>query len=266
MIRKFWLTNSKNETKQLQSASIFLNEPQGMGFSNALGTVQYGEKLTYESAQNFEAVSGTVIFKDSSLADKYSKYHDFVTFLTYTPLTLHYQIPTSTPAEYTMDVAVNNLGKTEVKSDGLLQCDISLQCLGRWQGAEITKTGTSTSYSLTNDSHFPVGFTIKLTGSGMENPYFTLTNDSGLYGEAKFLGTFDKVTVNSKDSEQEVIVEVGGSVLPNPLSYQDLSISNGSIYVTFIKIARGTSTLAIGLDSGTLTGVEVKYVPLYRSV
>lgn len=266
MIRKFWLTNSKNETKQLQSASIFLNEPQGMGFSNALGTVQYGEKLTYESAQNFEAVSGTVIFKDSSLADKYSKYHDFVTFLTFTPLTLHYQIPTSTPAEYTMDVAVNNLGKTEVKPDGLLQCEISMQCLSRWKGTEVSTTGTGSSYSISNDSHMAVGFLITITGTSMKNPYFTLTKDSELYGEAKFTGTFSKVQVDSNDSQQSVELETGGSPVANPLSKQDLSISNGSIYVTFLKLARGTSTLAIGMDSGSISSVTIKYSPLYRSV
>ena len=102
----------------------------------------------------------------------------------------------------------------------------------------------------------------------MVNPYITLTQDNEMYGEAKFDDStgFSKVFVNSRDGEQEVILEQGGSVLPNPLSYQDLSISNGAIYVTFVKLARGTSTLAIGMDSGSITGVTIKHTPLYRSV
>ena len=102
----------------------------------------------------------------------------------------------------------------------------------------------------------------------MSNPYITLTQDGEMYGEAKFIDStaFDKVSVNSNDGKQEVALEQGGSVLPNPLSYQDLSISNGSIYVTFIKLARGTSTLAIGMDSGSITNVTIKFTPIYRSV
>ena len=117
-----------------------------------------------------------------------------------------------------------------------------------------------------NNGHIPCGFTIEITGTSRVNPYITLTQDGEMYGEAKFDDTFSKVYVNSRDGEQEVILEQGGSVLPNPLSYQDLSISNGAIYVTFVKLARGTSTLAIGMDSGSITGVTIKHTPLYRSV
>ena len=100
----------------------------------------------------------------------------------------------------------------------------------------------------------------------MENPYFTLEQNNEVYGEGKFLDTFSKVIVNSEDGRQMVELQQSGSVLPNPLGYQDLSISNGSIYVTFVKLARGTSTLTVGVDSGTVSSFTVNYTPLYRSV
>ena len=271
-IREFWLKNSKSSDNlyyfQNGTVKVFLNNPTGLGMSQSLTTTQYADVLTGVSSQNFAQVGGEVLFWNDSNATKYDNYNKFVEFLTHTPLTLFYQIPTSPAQTYSMDVEVLSLDKTEVKTDGLLRCNFSLQGLSRWQGAEVTKTGTASSYSITNNGHLPCGFTIEINGTSMKNPYITLTQDNEMYGEAKFDDStgFSKVFVNSRDGEQEVILEQGGSVLPNPLSYQDLSISNGAIYVTFVKLARGTSTLAIGMDSGSITGVTIKHTPLYRSV
>lgn len=267
-MRKFWLTNADSETVYLtnMSSNVFLQDPAGLGFSNTIGTTQYGDALVYQTAQNFDVVTGTAIFYSSTLDAMYSGYREFIDFLSKEPLVLHYEIPTSTPEEYTMDVAVNSIQKTEVKEANVLSCELSLQSLSRWKGDEVTVTGSGSTYTITNDGHIPAGFEITITGSSMENPYFTLSNDDGMYGEGKFDGTFDSVHVDSRDGRQDIELEQGGSILPDPLSYQDLSISNGSIYVTFTKFARGNTTLAIGMDSGTLTSVTINFVPLYRSV
>ena len=267
MYRKFWLTNSNSETIELteKNSKVYLNNPTGLGYSQVIATTQYVDVLNETASQNFATIGGEIVFWDDTISGKYEKYNDFVEFLTYTPLVFHYQIPKNPEEEYTMDVAVLSLDKSEVKTDGLLRCSFSLQGLSRWKGSEVTVTGSSASYTITNDGHMPCGFEITITG-GLGNPYITLTQDNEMYGEAKFDGTFSEVYVNSKDSEQEVILEQSGSILPNPLSYQDLSISNGTIYVTFIKLARGTSTLTIGMDSGSITSVSIKHTPLYRSV
>lgn len=267
--RKFHLTNGNGQTVKLSelTSQIYLNNPAGLGYSNNVSTIQYGEKLNLlTTEQGFGSLGGEIIFYEGSRADKYKNYNDFVTFLSFKPLTLYYTIPTSTAKTYTMPVEVSNIDKTEIKQDGMMRCTFNMIALSRWQGDKVTVTGSTNTYSITNGGHMPVGFEITITGSSMENPYFTLTNDGGLYGEGKFTGTFDSVYVDSKDGEQNVELEQGGSVLPNPLSYQDLSISNGSIYVTFVKLARGTTTLDIGMDSGSLTSVTVEFIPLYRSV
>ena len=270
-IREFWLKNSKSSDNlyyfQDGAVKVFLANPTGLGMSQSLSTTQYADVLTSVSTQNFTQVGGEVLFWNDSRATKYDNYNKFVDFLTYTPLTLYYKIPTSPTQTYSMEVEVLSLDKTEVKTDGLLRCNFSLQGLSRWKGTEVTKTGTASSYSLTNSGHLPCGFEITIEGS-LVNPYITLEQDNEMYGEAKFDDStaFSSVYVNSNDGEQEVILEQGGSVLPNPLSYQDLSISNGAIYVTFVKLARGISTLTIGMDSGSITGVTIKYTPLYRSV
>lgn len=270
-MREFWIKNGKGSFTYFnkESSKIFLANPTGLGYSNAITTNQYADALSLvNEAQNFATVGGEMVFWDDANSNRYTKYNNFISFLQEEPLTLYYKIPTSTPKTFSMDVAVANIDKTESKEDGLMRCVFSLLGLSRWKGDEETVTGSASSYSLTNNGHMPVGFEITITGTNLENPYITLEQNSEIYGEAKFIDStaFDKVSVNSNDGKQEVSLEQGGSVLPNPLSYQDLSISNGSIYVTFIKLARGTSTLAIGMDSGSLTSVNIKFTPMYRSV
>lgn len=266
--RKFWIENADGQTVQLadEQSKIFLNNPTGLGYSNAIEVNQYSDALSIASKeQNFATVSGELLFYDYINADRYEQYNDFITFLQSEPLTFYYQIPESTPRTFSMDVALSSIDKTESKSDGMMRCSFTLQGLSRWKGDEVVIQGSSNTYSIVNDGHMPVGYEIELEGS-LSDPYVLLRQDGELYGEAKFLDTFDRVYVNSKDGEQEVILEQGGSVLPNPLSYQDLSISNGAIYVTFVKLARGTSELEIGMDSGSLTSVEIRFTPIYRSV
>ena len=274
-VRKFWLTNGTMTGGVLNkleftvpSSKIFLNNPTGLGYSQTLTTVQYADVLNGTEAQNFPQIQGEVIFLNGANADRYDKYNKMVEFLTHKPLVLNYTIPKTSTETYTMDVQVVSLEKSESKEDNLMRCSFTLQGLSRWKGTQVTATGSSSAYSITNSGHIPCGFEITIAGTSMVNPYITLEQDSELYGEAKFVDStgFSSVYVDSNDGEQNVVLEQGGSVMPNPLSYQDLSISNGAIYVTFVKLARGTSTLTIGMDSGSITSVEIKYTPLYRSV
>lgn len=267
--RRFWLTNAKNETWEFtdQTVKSFLCNPEGLGFKKSMDLIRYGEKLKVDSLDyDFPEPSGEIIFCDTNNADRYSFYSEFVRFVMEEPLILSYELPLETPVVYTLECHVSKLTKTE-SAKNMLVCSIEFQGLSFWKGEEVEQTGSSSSYTITNNGDYPVGFEITIEGS-MVNPYFTLEQDGDLYGEAKFIDStaFSKVYVNSNDGEQNVILEQGGSIAPNPLSYQDLSISNGSIYVTFVKLAKGESVLTIGMDSGSITGVDIKYAPVYRSV
>lgn len=178
---------------------------------------------------------------------------------------MYYTIPTNPTETYTLPCYCISVSKGETGRNGILNCAVTFQGLDFWHGEEVTATGTST-LSLTNEGDYPVGFEITIEGTSMTEPYFTLTQDD-IYGEAKLLTEeFSSIYINSNDTEQEMVLESNGSVLSNPLSYQDLSISNGTIFVTFLKLARGTSTLDVGMTSGTLNSVTVKFTPRYRSV
>lgn len=287
-IRKFWITNGNNQTIQFADSvsKIFLNNPTGLGVSNTLTTNQYADKLDLvNSDQNFHQIGGEYLFYDVENKDKYEQYNSFITFLTHKPLVFYYQIPTNPLKVYSIDVGVLSIDKTEVKTDGALRCNFSLQALSRWKGTDVIITERADTIEITNDGHMPVGFEITLTNfnvlqNNAINPTFTLEQDGAIYGIAKFIDQYDtsvsavgstsfkSVYVNTNDGDQEVVLKNQvNAILPNPLSYQDFSISNGDVYVTFMKLARGTSTLKVySSDHLTTTDVTVKFNPLYRSV
>lgn len=266
-IRKFWLTNKSGTTYYLTNLSsrALLNEPQGLGYSNTITSIQYPDALSISEAQNFPQFAGEVVFFGQTNEQKYADYQSFISFLSEGGLVLNYQIPSVNDDVYTMDVVVSSIAKTEVGTDNVMRCPLVLQSTSRWKGEPVTVTGSGATYTLTNNGHMPVGFEITMTGA-LGSPYITLTQDSEVYGMAKVTEIVDSLYLNSIDGEQDLELVQGGSTLPNPLAYQDLSISNGSAYVTFMKLNRGQSTLTIGLDSGSITSVEITFTPMYRSV
>ena len=273
--RKFWLVNGNGERWDLTEKELksFLENPQGLGFQKTIDVTRYGERA-YKNTEsyNFPQVTGDVLFYDSANSTRYEKYNEFVRFLMEQPITLHYMIPVSYNSliadTYSLECEVMSLTKTESKTDHILTSNIQMNGLGFYEGDEIEINGTANTLTINNKGDFPVGFEIELNGD-FKNPYFTLEQNGELYGEAKFddnANNFSSVFVNSKDGEQNVVLKQNNSIMPNPLAYQDLSISNGSIYVTFVKLAKGESTLTIGGDSYTISGYTIRYTPIYRSV
>ena len=273
--RKFWLVNGNGERWDLTEKELrsFLENPQGLGFQKTIDVTRYGERA-YKNTEsyNFPQVTGDVLFYDSANSTRYEKYNEFVRFLMEQPIILHYMIPVSYNSliadTYSLECEVMSLTKTESKTDRILTSNIQMNGLGFYEGDEIEINGTANTLTINNNGDFPVGFEIELRGT-YKNPYFTLEQNGELYGEAKFddnANNFSSVFVNSKDGEQNVVLKQNNSIMPNPLAYQDLSISNGSIYVTFVKLAKGESTLTIGADSYTISGYTIRYTPIYRSV
>lgn len=273
--RKFWLVNGNGDRWNLTEKELksFLDSPQGLGFQKSIDVTRYGERA-YKNTEtyNFPQVSGDIFFYDTVNATRYEKYNEFVRFLMVQPLTLYYQIPVSIYSGiadiYTLDCEVINLTKTESKTNRVLTSNIQINGLGFYQGDTVEINGTSATVTINNDGDFPVGFEIEISGD-LKNPYFTLEQDGELYGEAKFnddSSNFSSVYVDSKDGEQNVVLKQDGSILPNPLAYQDLSISNGSVYVTFVKLEKGVSTLTIGDDNDSVSGYTIRFTPMYRSI
>ncbi len=278
MIRRFILYNSKNQSWTFTDTDFkcFLSSPQGLGLNRNVVTTRYGyaQELS-DIVETFPTPSGELKFYDTANESRYEKYNQFCRFIANEPLYLEYILPTTgseASKTFRIKCVVSSLGKTESEENGVLSCPIQFCGLSFYEGMAIAmngaSTGTTVSLSLTNDSDFPVGVHFIASGTDMMNPSLTFTQDNEVYGEAKFIDSngFSEVTIDSNDSRQRLELKQGGSVVANPLSYQDLSISNGSIYVTFVKLARGTSRLKYSVDSGSISSVGASFTPLYRSV
>lgn len=270
--RKFWMVNSKGEEWSLTEKDFraFLNNPSGFGFKKQIDMVRYGERAVKSNeTYDFPTVQGELLFYDSANSNRYDNYHRFMRFLMDQPITLYYQIPVSFDSQiadiYSLDCEVTEVQKTESKPDRLLTSNITINGLSFYEGEEVVISGSSTTISIENKGDFAVGFELTFEGT-MTNPYFTLEQDEELYGEGRFVDStaFNSVYVNSNDGEQDLVLQQNSSILPNPLSYQDLSISNGAIYVTFVKLARGVSVLKV--RGGTISNATVKFKPMFRSV
>lgn len=268
MVREFTLINSKNESWEFNNklTKVFLNEPQGLGFKRTETATRYGNRQIFtEITDDFPEFQGEIMFFQKVNDDRYVEYDQFCRFISYEPLKLVYSVPGVN--NFTLDCIVESLTKTESEPSGYMRCPIVIKGLSFWKGDEIVVTGSAASYNLVNIGDFPVGMEIDIDGSPV-NPDIQLSQDSQLYAEAKFtdIVAFSRVFINSNDGEQNIILEQSGDAVANPIGYQDLSISNGAVYITFIKIMSGESTLLISSDSGSLTSVSIKYTPLFRSV
>lgn len=264
--RLFDLINSKGEMWHFTDHDfrVFLNEPENLGFKRTFTLTRYGNsQVIDETEEEFPTPRGEIIFLDSLNEDRYIKYDNFVRFVSYEPLQFVYTAPGM--GSFTLDCVVNSLEKTESELENYMSCPVEFQGLGFWKGTQIERNITDSTFSLENTGDFPCGFEITLTGT-VTNPYFKLYQDDELYGEARFVGTFDGVYVDSNDGKQTVALSQNGDVVPNSIAYQDLTISNGSIYVTFMKIPRGNSSMEVGADSGSVTNTNIRYTPIYRSI
>lgn len=260
--RLFDLVNSKGDVWAFTDHDfrVFLNEPENLGFKRTFTLTRYGNsQVIDETEEEFPTPRGEIIFLDSLNEDRYEKYDNFVRFVSYEPLQFVYTAPGV--GTYTLDCVVSSLDKTESEIENYMSCPVEFQGLGFWKGEQIVKHFTESSFTLENDGDFPCGFEITMQGT-FTDPYFIMYKDSNIYGEAKFLGTFDGLYVDSNDGKQTVTLSQDGNVVSNSISYQDLTISSGSIYVTFMKIPRGI----VSMETSSVTSTEIRYTPIYRSV
>ena len=75
MIREFTLINSLNEswTFTEKTFKVFLNNPQGLGFTRTATTVRYGNRQNLtDITDNFPQPGGDILFYDSANGDRYT--------------------------------------------------------------------------------------------------------------------------------------------------------------------------------------------------
>lgn len=293
-VRNFWLTNADDNKYELRDLNVnntttFLHSPEGLGYSVNLTTVKLGNTDIIMSEQyNLGSFAGDLIFF-GTVPEMYQQYQNLLSFLSKRPITLHY-LPPNTDDSYRCLVRVVSVEKTEVNAeDGVMHCPIQMYRQGMWYQDEPNQLEVSNdiaegkqypldrpySYGalsleniqMTNNGMTDTGIKVEIFGS-VTDPEWSLFNNEGVqYGAAKILGTYDYVRVDSDDLSEEIHLELGGSSIANAINYQDLTVgSPQQVYVTFLKLRPGKSTLMFDLGDSFDGYVRLTWANAYVSV
>lgn len=289
--RVFWLENSSGIKYSLIEDNHFLASPAGLGFSKNLTTVTLGNTNTVLSeTYNLQSdmFTGYVQFFGDTNAERYRGYNDFTRFLMFTPLTLHYQTPNSDKA-YHCTVAVSSLQKSETGQDSILSCPITLVKETLWYDdtenvIDVTNAiPDSKKYALDRPYHYGIVLTSNITVlnagtsdtpmkieiiGACENPmYYVYDRDDTLYGICRINGTYDYVCIDSDEANENIILKKNDAYIANAINYQDLTVgSPNQIFVTFIRLKAGTSTIVCKLDDDFSGHVKVTWRNSYATV
>lgn len=286
--REFWLENANGEKYSLHNLATYANSPSGLGYGVDLSTMRLGNSnLIVSEEYNLGSFSAELLFLEGRLR-AYQQYLNFAHFLYARPIILHYKTP-ATNAEYRCQVRVTDLQKTEVSEDGIMRCPITMYRQTLWYTAqpniiEADNTVEDSKYyplirpyhygyssmnnmTLTNDGVADTPLLIEIFGE-CENPMWSLyTADGEQYGACRIIGTFDYLSVDSNDLDENIVLERGGSYLPNAINYQDLTVgSPREIYVTFLKLHPGASKLVFTMDEDFSGYCRVTWRHAYATV
>lgn len=271
MARQFYLENSLGKKYELTNKNFkqFLNEPEGLGFSKNLNVLRIGnDELITDEQYSMPSISGEVLFYDN-LENAYQDYLEFVNFVRYSPLKLYY-LPPNMLFPYYIECSITQVDKSEYQRVGYLSCPVTFYGYTLWQNSQESNLVVSNSenkdgkyYELIRPYHYagnslnsieinntgdvPIGFVFEVVGS-VTNPRLIASQNRIVYGQLKLNGTFDYIRVDSNDLTESIYLENNGTVITNPLSYQDLSIADGVSDITFFKLKIGESKLSFSCD------------------
>ena len=271
MARQFYLENSLGKKYELTNKNFkqFLNEPEGLGFSKNLNVLRIGnDELITDEQYSMPSISGEVLFYDN-LENAYQDYLEFINFVRYSPLKLYY-LPPNMLFPYYIECSITQVDKSEYQRVGYLSCPVTFYGYTLWQNSQESNLVVSNSenkdgkyYELIRPYHYagnslnsieinntgdvPIGFVFEVVGS-VTNPRLIASQNGIVYGQLKLNGTFDYIRVDSNDLTESIYLENNGTVITNPLSYQDLSIADGVSDITFFKLKIGESKLSFSCD------------------
>lgn len=295
-VREFKLANSNTERTgvfySFMDPQHYLASPTGLGLNASINTITIGERDSVVSKKYaHQNISGKLYFANKDNGICYELYSEFLEFIRFGGLRLYYK-PANASRFYYCEVEITNLSKSETEnSTNALACDISFFCVSRWLDEKIGSTSFDGEVTLSDGKYYDlvrdyfyggsnfenmylnnagylnVGFEVKMEGQ-CEDPCFYIFQEgkTSPYGKCKFIGMYSYVYVNSRDGEEEIRLErPDGSVVENPVAFQDMSLADGESDITFIKLKTGNSYLKVMSENFT-GSVEVRWNNTYMSV
>lgn len=291
--RKFWLINGEGQKFDLTNFNdAFLNDPQGLGFTNTVNVTRLGNSQRLNSiVDNLDNFGGELLFKNSNNnVTSYDNYNRFTIFISKLPLYFYYKTPAMVSESFYREVVVNSLDKTQVDYESnLMHCDISFTPLTMWKNDNLTivEAGAGKSlgkkYKLTrkyayssvgygnlklfNNSPSNVSMIIEINGK-CTNPRFSLYDSSGnIYGVCRLIGTFDYVYINSDEIAEEIKLRLNDAWINNAVNYQDFTVGiPNQAYLTFCYLRPGESGMKFAFDNEFNGNVKVAWRDEYATV
>lgn len=280
-VRKFWFVNANNVQYNLTDVEIktFLSNPIGLGFQKELTIDRLGNQAKISSnVAVMPQPSGELLFYKDANAGVYGDYYAFIQFAKLKPLRFYYQTPNSFEAFY-IDCEILSLDKSEISNDGILRCPITIQGLSFWKNANehilkveevveggkiypfvypYTYEGNSFAHiDLQNNGTLDCGFTFEINDE-ITNPVLSLFQNDIKYGEIRIDGTYDKIVVDTRDSQQYIYLEHNGSAIANPTSKFILT-GNGEYATPFPKLKEGQNVLTFSFGGIFTKAVYIKW-------
>lgn len=281
-MRQFYIQNQYGQKIELQGGSIFLWEPDGLGFED---DVEYMEadgffiETRREPSQTEK--TGTLVFRPT---EAYKTYRDFANWIfAAQTLTLAYN-PDS--EWYFLDVDIKSVDKTELTIGGVLEVPITFTPLSPWytqydlnltiegEGADNIKKYTYIyPYRYSNSaragildfsvaSQMPCDFMVFIPGV-IQNPILTATR---LDTNAQ-IGEIDLSTVSAEEGETILFTNVpkkAGAKLLTAAGEVDLTAQIGikAGVPTFFRLPPNVP-LEFALTATSLVGVQAQ-LRIYR--
>lgn len=251
MVREFKLINEKGQEYSLMDIKKYclLTEPSGLGYVYSTEYQQLGN--TYiANLRNVEQsqINGTVNFI------KYDNYKTFVDFVEQAEsLKLSYKIPFENGVkEYFKDIQIQYLGKSEIKTNGVISESIVLDCLSLWyeENTVVYKIeplsneirwdfkwdSSFTDYdtrnlNYINKGHIEAPILVEISGYIL-NPKIELYIDGELYQTVKFtteIQEYEKLLYGTKENDFYIKRQKTDGTLESLFSLDVIDFENDNV-------------------------------------
>ena len=284
MVREFKLVNEKGQEYSLMDIYNYclLTDPSGLGYSYTTEYEQLGNIFTTNLRKlNQEQHSGTLNFLNY---DNYKNFADFIE--TSESLKFTYKIPYKNGVkEYFKDVQIQNLTKTEKKTNGIISETVTFDCLSLWyeeQNIEykiepmedeirwnfvwdgVFNDNNSTNMEFLNTGHTEAPIKVEINGP-IVNPQIDLYVDGKLFQTVEITANiqeYEKLLYDSRENSFEITKIKADGTEEKLFKWGVINFENDNV----IRLPKNKSCEIRLSSENTINNANLTIFPQYKIV
>ena len=284
MVREFKLVNEKGQEYSLMDIYNYclLTDPSGLGYSYTTEYEQLGNIFTTNLRKlNQEQHSGTLNFLNY---DNYKNFADFIE--TSESLKFAYKIPYKNGVkEYFKDVQIQNLTKTEKKTNGIISETVTFDCLSLWyeeQNIEykiepmedeirwnfvwdgVFNDNNSTNMEFLNTGHTEAPIKVEINGP-IVNPQIDLYVDGKLFQTVEITANiqeYEKLLYDSRENSFEITKIKADGTEEKLFKWGVINFENDNV----IRLPKNKSCEIRLSSENTINNANLTIFPQYKIV